>query len=577
MLIQIWYVLSIVSVINAVRNLNENYEKKRPTFLLQYYSWWSRAYNQEDINYENTFVDPFDFEAIGVQGISNCSSDNPLRKQAFDLANFKYIRSIGYDALSWQIDPGTVDPPIDQIREAGLKVAPFVDVVQYAKMLIHESMTATVPDFVMSPTEQCMNLIVESMRKPFYEIVPKDLYARDAKGRIIIYVFFFKWESDLSHSSEIYDNWVEKLFNKFVEMMGEKPTLYINYNEGDFLLHLFQNYRNNFVPFNFVSDSSQGQYGHDSVTWNFGFDNFAVQKRDHLERVIRVDARFVTEQAFLAAATEPAAVFTYGWNEPFESSMLFPTKIWGNTKALVAKYYIENYDQHSKQYNLPKTILILNDFLSIREKHEHQMRLQTYWVAGQLRLYIPQADVITNKEVNLELLEKYEIIVDISLVRDDSYEKEMIERAEKNNQRVIIFDYSYKHLHEDKPKDWIHKKIQVLDKHERSDGKFRPIIIKNSNTIHVSSFRSFETRLYFAFMAIYDNFVEMKRAVTFTEQRVRVDPDNKEISYHVHDQLSVIREIPLPTNVKWFRDLQGLPVDGQEKEKLEKFAYNVAD
>lgn len=571
----IWLLLALTAII-TVRGQDDQPIKKRPTFLIQYYSWWSRDYNHNDPHYEDSLLDPFDFDAIGIHGITNCSKDNPLRGKGFDLANFKYIRSIGFDALSWQIDPGSNPPPVDQIREAGLKVAPFADVVQYVKLIIHEEMTASVPKFVMMPTDQCADLIVECLRKTFFDLVPKDLYARDAKGRVIIYVFFFLWEVELSQSLEVYDKWVEKLMNRFVEIIGERPALYINYDEGAFARYLFLNHRQYFIPFNFVLDSYQGQYGHDSVTWNFGFDNHAVQLRDGLERVMRLDPRYVTEQAWLAAATEPAAVFVYGWNEPFESTMLLPTKIWGDTKAKLAKYYINNYEEHSKRLTLPRTLLIVSDIHRFDHKKNPLIHVQIFFLARPFRLYAPHADVVIDKEVTAEMLKEYKIIIDAATIKSNkTLENMIIEEAKTNNQRLMLFDYSPKLFYGDHLTHRGGNFLRVLDTTIDEFGKKHPCIVSKDNVVFVSTRKMILTRLHLAFGALYEGLIPMGRSISFYERRVRVDPDNKEITFINQSHWSIIGQIPMPPEVNWFRSIKGLPASEAEVAVAEKYAYYI--
>jgi len=81
------------------------------------------------------------------------------------------------------------------------------------------------------------------------------------------------------------------------------------------------------------------------VTWNFGFDNLGVFRRDGLLRVVRLDRRYLEEMGWLAGATEPALVFIYSWNEPFEGSFLVPSMKWDDTKARLAKHYIQRLKQ----------------------------------------------------------------------------------------------------------------------------------------------------------------------------------------------------------------------------------------
>jgi hypothetical protein len=49
------------------------------------------------------------------------------------------------------------------------------------------------------------------------------------------------------------------------------------------------------------------------------------------------------EPIYLTVATRPSLVFTYSYNEPFENSMLIPTKLWEKTKGKLAKHYIDNF------------------------------------------------------------------------------------------------------------------------------------------------------------------------------------------------------------------------------------------
>jgi len=208
-----------------------------------------------------------------------------------------------------------------------------------------------------------------------------------------------------------------------------RPKYYWTTINERFQEHLFLHHSDHFVPFHFVLDTPQSQYGHESVTWNFGFDNLPVQIRDSLQRVVRLDKRYLYEMGWLVGNTDPSAVFIYGWNEPCEGSLLLPTQKWSDTKAKLAQHFIEKLSApHTPA--LPRTLLIVDDlsrdYTGVAD--DWHIQVQRSLLHYQMRRFAPQSDVCMSHVVTEELLASYDLIIDLSTFKSAEFEELLLFR-----------------------------------------------------------------------------------------------------------------------------------------------------
>ena len=141
------------------------------------------------------------------------------------------------------------------------------------------------------------------------------------------------------------------------------------------------------------------------MTWNFGFDNYGAHKRDHLDRMIRMDVRYVEEMGWLSTATNPSLLYIYGWNEPYESSMLMPTDNWGDTKAKLAKKFINRF-KYADGEILPRTLIIVDDLSLVwtTDKDSWHLHIVFELMVYAMRRFAPQSDVRRTDEITSQMV-----------------------------------------------------------------------------------------------------------------------------------------------------------------------------
>ncbi|PLC52490.1 hypothetical protein CR155_18515 [Pollutimonas nitritireducens] len=405
-----------------------------PVFL-HFFDWFHTTEWQED-----KFVDPLDWQAIGLRGEDRSSED-------FYFKQFQYIKSLGIDAIAWEYHlqsgaPATYPAPeaIRALERSQLKIAPFYDWGISAKVRNQPGEqrlpTLSNPGSIR-PDSATANLIIAELGT-FFQKVPRHLQARDKKGRTVIFVFGYGFD-DSDPDPVAWQTFGEALRKGVAEFSEVSPMFYWTAKNSIFQEHLFLHHRENFTPFQFVLDTPQSQFGHESVTWNFGFDNLGIQKRDAMQRVIRLDLRYIKEMGWMSKATDPSLVFVYSWNEPFEGSMLLPTQQWGDTKAQLAKAYIRRM-KIGRDPLLPKTLLIVDDldeYWKSRKNDWHLVMLREL-LLYPMRRFVPQADVRMSAEVTPELLDQYSYVIDLTTSKVTQVSSWLIERM--NSHRIMIFD-----------------------------------------------------------------------------------------------------------------------------------------
>lgn len=410
-----------------------NTAPQRPVFL-HFFDWFHLPEWQEQ-----KFVDPPEWKYLGIQGDDRASED-------FYYRQFKYIKSLGVTALAWEyyIPGGTQltypsEVALRALRRSGLKIAPFYDWEICAKVRTEFNSkrlpTLSTPGSI-KPDLDTVNQIAQDLQQ-FYDKVPADLRAVDTKGRAVNFVFGYGFDDNQPNPA----NWKQfgdGLVSQVKTFTGVEPAFYWTAKNSIFEEHLFLHHRDNFIPFHFVLDTPQSQFGHDSVTWNFGFDNLGVLRRDGLQRVVRQDKRYIEEMGWLSNAAAPSLLFIYSWNEPFEGSMLLPTQHWADTKARLAKALIQRMNTHDEA-PLPKTLLIVDDldqYWSSRKDDWHLSILRDMLLYS-MRRFAPQADVRTVEEVSPKLLDAYPYIIDASSQKGSSLPGWLLERMA--NHHILAF------------------------------------------------------------------------------------------------------------------------------------------
>ena len=145
--------------------------------------------------------------------------------------------------------------------------------------------------------------------------MPPALRATDKDGRLVVFTFGYGFD-DREPDPKRWSQFAGSLVAQVKAAAGQTPTFYWTSTNSFLAGHLFSHHRDHFVPFQFVLDIPQTQYAHGSVTWNFGFDNLGVLRRDGLPRVVRLDPRYVEEMGWLSAVIPPEhAPFLFGGEE----------------------------------------------------------------------------------------------------------------------------------------------------------------------------------------------------------------------------------------------------------------------
>jgi hypothetical protein len=419
----------------------------------------------------------------------------------------------------------------------------------------------------------------------FFKHVPRDLLARDKAGRQVVFVFGYGFD-DSNPRPIAWDAFADRLESAVSKLAGNHTAFYWTTTNSTFEEHLFEHHRDSFVPFQFVLDTPQSQYAHDSVTWNFGFDNLGVQKRDGLQRVVRLDTRYVEEMGWLSRATDPSLVFIYGWNEPFEGSMLIPTEHWGDTKARLAKALIQRMTSGADK-PLPKTLLIIDDLADdwSTRKDDWHLTILREMLHYPMRRFVPQADVRMPSEITPALLDKYPYIVDLSSRKSPQVSKLLMQRMDTH--RVMVFDpiasvsgdplasyfgtlghspnvngevkligaqgtlFVRDDVANNRPCDGcvVHLSAEFPQK-----GSI-PIVIQRGNDVWVNAYTTSERVLAPAFAAFYGRPMEI--SIMYGEglasQRLEIDGKTKKVTYNRLERYSIDGHWNIPDGIDWYK------------------------
>jgi len=564
----------------SVKNIESTEVNDVPIFL-QFYDWF-----HEYSWVEEEFVEPLDWEAIGIYGDDRSSEE-------FYYKQFEYIKSLGIDALSWEYHPRRGQSPlypsenaIRALERSGLKIAPFYDLELTFKALYEdaEDVKATLSNpNAIRPDEETVKFI-SSQLKEFFDHIPQDLLARDKKGRQVIYVFGYGFD-DSNPNPDAWSSFAENLIDSVKSFTIAEPAFYWTSKNSVFQEHLFLHYRNNFIPFHFVLDTPQSQFGHDSVTWNFGFDNLGVQKRDNLQRVVRLDPRYIQEMGWLAKATDPSAIFIYSWNEPFEDSMLIPTKNWGDTKARLAKEFIQRL-RNGNDPVMPKTLLIVDDlseYWDARKDDWHLVILREQ-LLYLLRRMAPQSDVRMVSEITPELLDQYSYIIDISSGKTEDVSTWLLQRMESS--KIMVFDplaaynggklssyfvqlgqspnynkefdlgdgsgrfFVRDDVNEAQPCGSCDVKLTL-----KTDSGIIPLVVTREDDVWVNAYNTDERLFKTAFESLYGKTlnISIMYGEGLASQRLEIDPNTREITYNRLNRYSINGHWEIPDDIDWYK------------------------
>lgn len=573
-------------IINNVDSIESNGDL--PVFI-QFYDWFN-----ENVWNEDEFVDKLDWKAIGID-------DDDRSSEEFYYKQFKYIKEMGVDAISWEYHPRLgIEPTypsenaINALRKSGLKIAPFFDyeIAIKAKEQDMDNMIATLSSSGnIKPNDETIDFITDNLKK-FYDKVPKDLLAVDKKGRAVIFVFGYDFD-DSDYNPNMWSEFADKLVANIKQYTVSEPAFYWTCKNSAFEEHLYLYHRNNFVPFQFVLDTPQSQFGHDSVTWNFGFDNLGVQKRDNLQRVIRLDQRYIQEMGWLAGNTDPSLVYIYSWNEPFEGSILMPTEQWGDTKARLAKEYINRLNLKEDR-QLKKTLLIVDDMQQLwtERKEDWHLNIEREMLLYSMRRFLPQSDVRVNTEVNEELLDRYDSIVDISTEKNEELNKLLLRKM--SDKQIMVFDpmagyrgggiSSYfaqvgeninlnANVELTDMSKVIFARDDIVDITPLESSKVImsakinnndiPIIMMKDDDILINCYNTEEVVLSKAFEEFYNQpmNISIMYGEGFSSQRLEIDANTKEVTENTLNRYSINGRWDIPKDINWYN----MPEDVDEK------------
>jgi hypothetical protein len=558
-------------------------DERTPVFV-QFFDWFhTKQWHEEQ------FVDKPDWAQIGITGQDRSS-------ELFYYKQFAYMKALGVDAVAWEYHlqrgaaptyPG--EAAIHALRRSGLKIAPFYDWEISAKVRNQSTgklmPTLSNPDSIR-PDDATVDLIDGDLQQ-FFDRVPHDLLAHDKKGRLVVFVFGYGF-NDSNPNPKAWDGFADRLETKVSHSSGAPTVFYWTARNSVFEEHLFLHHRESFVPFQFVLDTPQSQFGHDSVTWNFGFDNLGVQKRDGLERVIRLDRRYVEEMGWLSKAASPALVFIYGWNEPFEGSMLLPTAQWGDTKARLARDFIRRM-KFGNDAPLPKTLLIVDDldaYWTTRKGDWHLTILRDMLLYA-MRRFAPQADVRTPAEITASLLDQYPYIIDASSQKSPRVSQWLLQRM--NTHQIMVFDPLAAstgdplaaHFAKLGPSPAVNREVKITGapgsvfvrddvnvaracstcrtwltaEIPQSSSSPIPIVVQKGRDVWVNAYTSDERVLSPAFAAFYGH--PMGISIMYGEgmasQRLEIDGATKKVTRNHLNRLSVDGKWEIPQSIDWNR------------------------
>jgi len=552
-----------------------------PPVFVHFFNWfWGHEWQK------GTVVDPFDWPSVGTR-----LEDRGTHE--FYARQFAYIKDLGITSIAWQFSAipqpyGVYSFPhpyvIEPLEAAGLTIAPFFDFEM--SLQAHRKLPPR-PELVntglIKADADTVALLCGDLAH-YYENVPRHLAARDRNGDAVIFLFGYGFNDEEPDPAR-WSWFAEELCSRLCQWVGEKFKFYWSSTNTHFQEHLFLHHRNHFTPFNFVVDTPQSQFARDSVTWNFGFDNLYVKRFHGLKRVVRLDPRYVEEPAWLAYATDPALVFIYGWDEQYESSLLFPTRDWGDSKARLAKHYIARL-RSDRGGRLPKVLLIIDDLdeqWSERAGDWHLAVLREM-LLYRMRLFAPQSDVVMPAEVTSEMLSRYEGVIDLTSEKTNR-SVDLIER-DWDRLRLLVFDplaplrtlnYSahffdtiaYKTWNRDVPIEGTGKLLAIRDDthpgsvHKGCSVKLwaapesedrTPLVIVNRNAIFVNSYANNEEVMRCAFEQFYGR--PMGTSILYGEglasQRLEQDTDGTTVRNRLL-RYSVNLRWPIPSTIDWYK------------------------
>lgn len=532
--------------------------------------------------------------------------------EEFYAKQFHYIHGIGIDNLAWEFNATrnktlTVPSPaaLQALMGEGMKISPVYDLeISLQVYQNRDDVRAELATPGLIGADQATtDMICRDLGK-FYQQVPKDRLGTDENGNTVAFVYGFGF-SDADIGVAAWDSFADRLNTCLAPTMGAHWKLYWTATNHPFEEHLFLKYGDHFAPWQFVSDMPQSQFSHDAVTWNFGFDNLGVQRRDNLLRVIRADPRYLEETAWLASAADPALLFLYGWNEPFENSFLFPNKIDGSLKADTARNYIALMRGGSVP-PLPKVLVIVDDLdelWSSRRGDWHLLVLQEM-LLYRMRLFVPQSDVTVIGKVTKDLLSRYEGVIDLTSRKTSDFV--LIIKSQLPRLKLMAFDplagtgrpsyidhflseASYVNLNNDLPiidskglrvgqvlaRDDIHDGVACTGCNillwAQSNKLLLPLIVTNENSVFVNSYANTDYIMTAAFQAFYGR--PMECSLLYGEglksQRLEIAPNGR-ITENRLSRGSVDLRLPLSFSKLWLQ----LPSDIPQNEKNFLFGLN---
>ena len=549
----------------------------------QFYDWF------EEVTWvEDEFVDPILWEEVGITNDDRSSVE-------FYEKQFSYMKELGIDAISWEYHTNLGKDPlypsenaIQALKNTGMKIAPFFDYeisIKAETQSPEEVIAVLSEEGYIQPNDETVDFIVNCL-DDFYAHVPNELLAEDAKGRKVIFVFGYDF-NDSEPDVQKYQSFGENLIKRVCMLYGDDssgPAFYWSCKNSVFLEYLYQHFSDNFIPFQFVLDTPQSQYSHDSVTWNFGFDNLGVFKRDNLQRVIRLDQRYIQEMGWLAGATRPSLVYIYSWNEPFEGSMLIPTNDWGDTKARLAKHMIEQLNEENEV--LEKTLLITDDLSDSYGKDIWQYKIEEEMLLYSMRRFLPQADVLMAKNVTADILNQYDNIVDISTDKPQKLVDLLTDCFD--SKQIMVFDPKCGYTTNNLAKHFgivgqqmnLNTEIRILGEDIQEETFVRddlndinlfpesdcenfylnindknyPVVVTNGDDIFVNSYNNEEIILKEAFERFYG--FEMNISIMYGEglasQRLEIEPYTNKVTMNTLSKVSVNGHWEIPSDINWF-------------------------
>ena len=568
-------------------------ERSAPPVFVHFFNWfWGHEWQA------GTIVDPFDWARVGTEIAARGT-------QPFYERQFEYIKRLGITNIAWQFSAlpepygdysypkrSKVSGVAEALQQVGMKMAPFYDLEM--SMQAHRKMLPRpllVNQGLIKADPQTVELISRELSE-YYGNVPPELTARDRNGDAVIFVFGYGFNDD-DPNPEQWSWFARELVTRVSQHTGPRLKFYWSCTNSNFQEHLFLHHRDHFTPFHFVVDTPQSQFSHDSITWNFGFDNLYVKRAFGLKRVVRLDPRYVEEAAWLARATDPALIFIYGWDEQYESSLLFPTRDWGDDKSRLAKHYIERLGNGEGE-RLPPVLLIVDDLddqWSERAGDWHLTVLREM-LLYRLRLFAPQADVVTPAEVTPELISRYQGVIDLTSEKTRSLIDAI--NAEWNRARLLLFDplgplrtlghidrffesASYTPLNRDIAIEGSGETLAARDDSHAGairrgssvklwgvagDGGRIPLVITNRNATFVNSYANNEEVMRRAFEQFYLR--PMSTSILYGEglRSQRLEQEGQETVRNTLLRYSVNLRWPIPPDIDWYH----LPPEVEESD-----------